>query len=157
MSFRSELCKRMVGRPPRFETPDELWHCFLDYVEMVDAYKIDLPMYMTKRNKKGKSDEASDEGKAGQVARPLTLQGFMCFAGMGQEWRQFADYTSKRSPEFSTVITRIRTTIENDQVSGALAKIYDSNLTARLNGLKDRTDHTSGDEPLEVKFKVVKP
>lgn len=157
MSFRSDLCKRMVGRPPRFATPEELWQCFLDYVEMVDAYKIDLPMFMTKRNKKGKNDEASDEGKAGQVARPLTFQGFMAFTGMGQDWNEFAKYTSTRSDDFSVVIKRIRATIENDQISGGLAKIYDSNLTARLNGLKDRTDHTSGDEPLEVKFKVVKP
>ena len=150
MSFRSELCKRMVGRPPRFETPDELWQCFSEYVALVEQHDINLPTYVVKGSKR-------EEGKGGKIARPLTFQGFMAFAGISREWADFEKYTKQRDEGFCEVITRIRTTIENDQVSGALAKIYDSNLTARLNGLKDRTDHTSGDEPLEVKFKVVKP
>ena len=147
MSFRMELVKR-TGRPPVFKTPDDLWRCFAEYVELVEKHEINLPTYVVKGSKR-------EEGKGGKIARPLTLQGFMAFTGMGQEWRQFAEYTKQRGDDFSTVITRIKTIIESNQIEGGLANIYNSNLTARLNGLKDRTDHTSGDEPLDVKFEVV--
>ena len=149
MSFRMELVKRN-GRPPVFETPDDLWRCFSEYVALVEQHDINLPTYVVKGSKR-------EEGKGGKIARPLTFQGFMAFAGISREWADFEKYTKQRDEGFCEVITRIRRIIESDQVEGGLANIYNSNLTARLNGLKDRTDHTSGDEPLEVKFKVVKP
>lgn len=147
MSFRMELVKR-TGRPPIFETPDDLWRCFTEYVALVEQHEINLPTYVVKGSKR-------EEGKGGKIARPLTFQAFMAFAGISSEWSDFEKYTKQRSEEFSEVTTRIRRIIESDQVEGGLANIYNSNLTARLNGLKERTDHTSGDESLNVKFEVV--
>ena len=101
MSFRMELVKRTAGRPPVFETPDELWQCFIEYVKLVEQHDINLPTYVVKGSKR-------EEGKGGKVARPLTFQGFMAFTGMLQDWNEFAKYTSTRSIAFSVVITRIR-------------------------------------------------
>lgn len=159
MSYRSELARRMGGRPPVFKTPNDLWRCFLEYIAMVDAHDINLPTYIVKGSKRGakeRDNSNKEEGKGGKVARPLTFQGFMAFTGMGSEWRTFASYTAKRSDEFSAVISRIRAVVQSDQIEGGLANIYNSNLTARLNGITDRQDITSGGEIIDLKFEIVR-
>ena len=148
MSFRMELVKRTAGRPPVFETPEQLWQCFTEYVKLVEQHDINLPTYVVKGSKR-------EEGKGGKVARPLTFQGFMAYTGMAQDWNEFAKYTITRSENFSVVITRIRRIIESDQIEGGLGGIYNSNLTARLNGLTDKTDVTTDGKPLDRVVEVV--
>lgn len=132
MSYRSEIIRlKKMGRPPRFATAEDIWNEFVAYVDFVDKHKIDLPTHIVKGSHR-------DEGRGGQVARPLTLTGFMVFAGVGSKWQDFARHQCERGNEFSEVITRIRNIVSNDQIEGGVAGIYNSNLTARLNGLTEK-------------------
>ena len=146
MSYRSDIIKR--GRPPRFATAEDIWTEFCAYVKFTDGYKIELPQHIVKGNKR-------EEGRGGQVSQPLTLDGFMAFCGIGQCWKDFARYQCERGEDFSTVITRVRNTVRTDQIAGGLAGVYNSNLTARLNGLTDRQDVTSGGQPVDNIVRVV--
>lgn len=152
MTYRSELLKRKRGRPPYFKTAGELWQAFVAYCDFVDQHPIELPTYVSKKSKiKG----SESEGKGGKVARPLTLDGFLAFHGVGSTWTQFSDYTDKRGEDFSLVISRIRACVRADQIEGGLAGIYNSNLTARLNGLTDRQDVTSEGRKIDRVIEIV--
>ena len=144
MSYRSDIIKRM-GRPPRFKTAAELWQTFMDYVNFTDAYTIELPTTIIKGNKR-------EEGHAGKVTQPLTLDGFMAFSGVGSTWADFSRYQCSRGEDFCEVITRVRNIVRADQLAGGMAGVYNSNLTARLNGLTDRQDVTSGGKQINIRF-----
>lgn len=149
MSYRGEIIRlKKMGRPPRFATAEDIWKEFVAYVDFVDKHKIELPTHIVKGSHR-------DEGRGGQVARPLTLTGFMVFAGVGQKWQDFARHQCERGSDFSKVITRIRNIVSNDQIEGGVAGIYNSNLTARLNGLTDKKDVTSKGERIDLKFEIV--
>lgn len=143
MSYQTEILTRRRGRPPRFATAEDIWAEFSEYVAFVERNPIELPMHVVKGNKR-------EEGKGGKVARPLTLEGFVTFAGVCQSWRDFARYQCERGAEFSAVITRVRECVRDNQISGGMAGIYNSNLTARLNGLTDRQDVTSGGKAVNI-------
>ncbi len=147
MSYRTEIVKR--GRPPRFKTAKDIWKEFLAYIEFCDRFPIDLPTHVVKGNKR-------EEGKGGQVRRPLTLDGFITYCGIGQMWKDFARHQRDRGEEFSAVIARIYACVRDDQIAGGVAGIYNSNITARLNGLVDKKDVTSAGGQLDLKFEIVK-
>lgn len=147
--YYSEMVKRVKGRPAAIKSAAHLWRLFVEFVEFVESRPVDLPEYTVKGN-------ARMEGRGGKVARPLTLQGFMTFCGLGYTWGDFKiKYKSKA--DFAEVITRVEQAVRACQIEGGLAGVYNSNLTARLNGLSDRSDLTSGGRPLDLKFEIVKP
>ena len=134
MSYTSEIIKRW-GRPPKIKSAKHLGDLFAEYVEFSHQHPIELPQTIVKGNNK-------TEGRGGKVERPLTLQGFMAFVGLGYTWSQFKErYSGKEA--FASVITRIETSVRSQQIEGGLAGVYNSNLTARLNGLTDKQDVTS--------------
>jgi hypothetical protein len=45
--------------------------------------------------------------------------------------------------EYVTIITRIKDIIRENQISGGMVGLYNSNLTARLNNLKESTENTN--------------
>lgn len=143
MSYRSDIVKR--GRPARFKTATELWNTFVDYVNFTDGYAIELPQQVVKGNNR-------TEARAGKVTQPLTLDGFMAYCGVGQKWQDFARHQCDRGEDFSEVISRIRNIVRSDQLAGGMAGIYNSNLTARLNGLTDKQDLTSNGKQINIRF-----
>jgi len=87
---------------------------------------------------------------------PYTLSGLCMYLGVAKQY--FNDFektdTFKENKDFSLVYARVRNTIETQQVEGALNRYYPDSLVARLNGFVDRTDVTSGDEPLKAQIIV---
>lgn len=69
---------------------------------------------------------------------PLDLRQFLIFAGISRsEWRRY-----KSDPAFADICDRVEMMIETHDIEGAMVGAYNSNFTARLLGMADRTEAT---------------
>ena len=57
-------------------------------------------------------------------------------------------YKRQRYKRFSTIVTRIRKEVRNDQIGGGMAGIYNPSITARLNNLVEKKEITNVEQPL---------
>lgn len=115
-----------VGRPRLFDNPDQLWDLFEQYKQHVKDNPI------TKREYVGRDGIPVDT----PLPTPLILDGFASFCW--EKWGDISHYMKGDYEEFSQVIARIRTEVRTQQVGGALAGVFNSNLTARLNGITEK-------------------
>lgn len=114
------------------KSPDEMWDLFQRYVEH------------TKMNPVIKRELSSRTGEVVEIPidRPLTIEGFFTFA-----WDRLGDihaYVYNKDGqynEFSTIVSRVKEAIRENQISGGVAGLYNANLTARLNGLQDKVQN----------------
>ena len=115
-----------AGRPRLFKDPNELLAFF-------ERYRIQV-----KSTPRIKVDYVGKDATRVEIPLevPLTLVGFKCF--VWEEFGDIANYMKGEFPEFMQVVSYIKQTVEADQVSGAMVGQYNSNLTARLNGLGDK-------------------
>lgn len=134
-----ETNKHAGGRPPKFKTPEELQEKAEGYFEWCD----DNPVRICLRKNAGASQTAgkgsgvkSDEGEA-FVERPYTRDGLALWLGVS-DWDHFKDSECYKTEEFLRVIRTLEARIRDRQVTGAMVKVYDTNLTARLNGIADK-------------------
>lgn len=135
--------KRKRGRPPKFETAQDLANAFENYKAFVDANPFEIVT------------EFKGERSVRYVPHPYTLCGFMVFIDSGREWKDFARYNKERGEDFCALITHIETEVREQQVCGGMAGQYNANLTARLNGLTDKKDVTSKGEKIDLSFEIV--
>lgn len=116
-------------------TPEQLWDLFLEYKSNVKGNPAEVQDYVGK--------DATQVYR--QRERPLIMEGFECFvADQGPEFpvalRDYFANTNKVYENFSTVCTRIKMEIRNDQVSGGMINIYNPSITARVAGLVEKTE-----------------
>ena len=129
----------MAGHPRNFETPEEILTLWAEYKDKVDS----VPYYQEVATAKGVQTI--------KCRKPYTKQGFEVFvyAKTGKHIHQYLDNDGGNYEEYLGVVTYIRKEWEDDQISGTLAGVYKApNLTARLNGLTEKTDNkteTSGE------------
>lgn len=133
--------KNPVGRPPKFKTPEELQAKAEEYFHWCDTHPVRI--YQRKaaganQSAKNGSGVKSDEGEM-FVDRPYTRDGLALWCGVS-DWAHFKESECYKSDEFLRVIRALEARIRDRQVTGAMVKVYDPNLTARLNGLADKTD-----------------
>lgn len=124
------------GRPPRYKSAKKLWAKFTEYIEWADANPV-----QTFNRLAASGDKLQQKSKSMaqmQVQRPYTLIGFITFAGIGN-WVEFKQGKAHQTEEFSIVIRAIENTIQSQQIDGAMVGVYNSNLTARLNGIVEAT------------------
>jgi hypothetical protein len=135
-----------VGRPRIFETPEQLWKVFEEYVEHNKAN----PRYKHELTKDGTLI-------AIPLMPPITMEGFNLFIfykGLGEGAHQYFENKGEAYNEFFGVVTRIREAVRNDHISGGMVGLYNSNLTARLNGLTDKKEHEhTGNGPISIVIK----
>lgn len=140
-----------LGKPPKFKTAKELWNKFLEYCAWVDANPIELPerigMSGTKQDVKHRSKNQAT------VKRPYTLFGFLSWAGISN-WTDFKRPDWRQKGEYLRVIRAIENSIKSEQVDGAMVGLYNSNLTARLNNIAEKSEVTGQDG--EALFKPIK-
>lgn len=129
-----------IGRPPKFKSAKLLWEKAAEYFAWVDSNPIPLEggTYVYRRMVKG-NDELKKAENNSTAPRPYTLSGFCAFANICRQWADFKNTYCAKSEEFREVINAIENIIRTQQVEGAMVKLYDSNLTARLNGITDKT------------------
>lgn len=129
-----------VGRPPKFKTAKLLWDAAAAYFAWADANPISLEggSYVYRKMTKG-NDEIKKSENNGSAPRPYTLAGLCTHAGIRKHWGDFRKEYAAKSQEFSDVLDAIENIIRTQQVEGAMVNLYNANLTARLNGITEKT------------------
>lgn len=133
----AELRKRFkVGRPSKYETPEDLQIAADEYFEWQDKQSID--------EVKGVGYQGEYELQSIPRYLPYTIQGMATYCNIGiATWQDY-----RKKPTFAGVIKYIEETIYNQKFQGATAGSFNANIIARDLGLKDKTDITSDDKPL---------
>lgn len=127
MSEFSELIKR-AGRPRKYQTAEELWKVFEEYIDYVESNPLEELDY------RGKDATPVKLKKR----RPYTKQAFALFAGL-TEWRVVEMY-KEQGDSFLQIITCIEHSIFNQKLEGASAGFFNSNIIARELGLADKRE-----------------
>lgn len=132
--------KRSVGKPPAFNSPDEMWERAVKYFEWCEE--------------EGKIEEEKLFSSQGQVIsgevkhmRAMTQAGLCLFLNIGRStWH---DYCNK--PAYSEVTQAINDVMDEQKFTGAASGRLNHNIIARDLGLADTQNHTSSDGSMSPK------
>lgn len=118
------------------ETPEKMWELFTKYKEWVKSNPIKVQDYV------GKDAEMVYRIKE----RPLTMVGFECFVAENTEvsYPDLSHYFSQTNETYKpyfAIVARIKSEIQENQISGGMVGIFNQTLTARLNGLVEKTEN----------------
>jgi hypothetical protein len=120
-----------MGKHKYIQTPEKMWGLF-------EAYRNDV-----KKNPRIKVEYVGRNGERVEtpIERPLSLDGFYCFGyDKGITIHHYFDNPEGAYDDYRGIITRIRKAVRSEQIDGAMVNAYNSNLTARLNGLTEKTE-----------------
>ena len=131
-----------MGRHKYIETPEKMWEHFLEYKKHVKANPIIVKDWV------GKDANSVYREKE----RPLTLEGFENYLedeGVINDLSNYFANSNNAYSEYSTICSRIKRNVREDQITGGMAGIYNPSITQRLNNLVERVDATTKDEKIE--------
>ena len=128
------------------ETPWELYELFNAYIEATKSRVRRIP----KATNKGVVYE--------EHTPPLTIDGFKTFCNReGSDINRYFYNVGGEYSAYVSIVTRIKDEIRNDQIEGALIGQYNNNIVARLNGLTEKTDVTTGGDKLnKVEIEIIR-
>jgi len=133
-----------MGRPvgtKYIETPEKLWEHFENYKNETKSNPIKKHVFV------GKDGNADYE----LIERPLTVDGFEVWCWRNEIINDLSNYfanSNNKYSEYSTICSRIRKEVRNDQIEKGLAGIYNTSITQRLNGLTDKSEVTVKEQAL---------
>lgn len=139
--MKQDTIASKVGRPPKFKTALELAQVADAYFKECDDNPIDISTRKTagaENSAKNGSKVKSLEFKE-SVPTPYTIEDFCDFANISN-WTVFKQSDTARQPEYLSIIHAIENRIRGQQIRGSLVGLYNANLTARINGIADKTD-----------------
>jgi len=125
----------MAGRPPIWNTPEELWAAFLQYRAENKSNPYRVQDYVGKDGNMVYRDKE----------RPITFRGFEGYLaenGVCHNLSQYRKGDSDHHKEFLPIITRIRLVCDKDMLEGSSAGVYSANIASRLLGLVDKQEST---------------
>jgi hypothetical protein len=125
----------------KIQSPEQLWDLFEEYKRQTKNNPI---LKHTFVGKEGRSEYS-------ELERPLTIEGFECYCadlGIIQDLSNYFANSNNRYKRFSTIVTRIRKEVRNDQIGGGMAGIYNASITARLNNLVEKKEVMNVEQPL---------
>jgi hypothetical protein len=128
------MADNKVGRPRIFESPEELEMAWVLYKESLKEKAKEWPIIQYV----GKNGERVED----YPKLPLVLEGFYVWGH--DHYGTIKEYFLNREgryDDFSTICTRIRDEIREDQITGGLLGKYNPSITQRLNGLTDKQEH----------------
>lgn len=125
------------GRDELFASASLLWEAACEYFEWCDEHPFQEQDFI------GKDATEIHRDKM----RPYTMTGLCLYIGCNEAY--FRQYDTTDKADFKKVIDEIQKTVYEQKFSGAAAGFFNANIIARDLGLKDRTDTTSGDEPIK--------
>lgn len=120
-----------MGLHKTIKTPEQMWELFEAYQKATKANPFKVQDYV---------------GKDGimvyrEKERPLTLEGFENYCAKTICCvNHYFDNPDNRYAQFSTVCSRIRKEIRQDQIEGGMAGQYNPSITQRLNGLTEKQE-----------------
>jgi len=122
------------GHGKYIETPEKMWEYFEAYRSQVKANP------RTKTVFPGKDAIPQHE----PLERPLTLEGFENWcadAGIIEDLSNYFANTKGNYSDYSTICSRIRRVIRQDQIEGGMVGQYNASITQRLNSLVDKQEN----------------
>ncbi len=120
-----------MGKHKYIETPERMWELFLAYVTD------------TKTNPRVKIEYVGKDGDRVDtpIERPLTIEGFKNWCAEDYGTIQHYLHNSEGAyDDYRTIMTRVREVIRQDQIEGGMIGQFNSNLTARINALSDKSE-----------------
>lgn len=130
-----EVAKQGVGKPPKFNSPEEMLGRAYEYFNWCKENTINAIKLFSSQGEVISGVEPK--------ARAMTLDGLWIFLNISKStW-----YNYKEKSEYLEVVNIIDSVIREQKFTGAAAGIFNPNIIARDLGLKDeiKTDHTSSD------------
>jgi len=121
-----------VSKNKYIESPVILWKHFVDYKKETKQDPILVKDWVGK--------DADEVYKPKE--RPLTMEGFENWCADNDIINDLGDYFSNKNEkysDYSTICSRIRRAIRQDQIEGGMVGIYNQSITQRLNGLVEKT------------------
>ncbi len=108
--------------------------------ELFEAYRKEV-----KSNPRHITDFYGKDGeeRIKPLERPLTLEGFENYVSDLDIISDLSNYfanSDNKYTEYSTICSRIRRTIKQDQIEGGMVGQYNPSITQRLNGLVDKKE-----------------
>ena len=145
------------GRSKIFESPEQLAQLAIDYMEECDNNpweKLEQVKQPLKQYKNEKGEQVTQPNiVAIPTERPYSIKGLCSFLGITfQTWKNYQTLDSHK--DFFEITTRIEELIQTQQFEGAAVGAFNSSIIARTLGLVDKTDMTSGGEPLKAQIIV---
>jgi hypothetical protein len=122
------------GNGKYIETPEKMWEYFEAYRAGVKANP------RTKTVFPGKDAIPQHE----PLERPLTLEGFENWcadAGIIEDLSNYFANTKGNYSDYSTICSRIKRVIRQDQIEGGMVGQYNASITQRLNSLVDKQEN----------------
>ena len=131
------------GRDKLFATPELLWEAACEYFQWCE----DHPLYETR----GFAYQGVVTKEVFPKMRAMTLSQLCFYLHCNEAYfRTFKRQLPEGEKDFNTVIHDIEKTIYDQKFQGASADLLNANIIARDLGLKERTDMTSDDEPINI-------
>jgi len=122
------------GNGKYIETPEKMWEYF-------EAYRAEVKANpRTKTVFPGKDAIPQRE----PLERPLTLEGFENWcadAGIIEDLSNYFANTKGNYSDYSTICSRIKRVIRQDQIEGGMVGQYNASITQRLNALVDKQEN----------------
>jgi hypothetical protein len=120
-----------MGKRKYIETPEKMWELFVAYRDEVKGSPRRKVEYV------GRNGERVET----PIERPLSMDGFFCFGYDNKiTLHHYFDNPEGAYDDYRGITTRIRQSVRAEQIDGAMVNAYNSNLTARLNGLTDKRE-----------------
>jgi len=121
------------GHGKYIETPEKMWEYF-------EAYRSEV-----KNNPRTKTVFPGKDAipQREPLERPLTLEGFENWcadAGIIEDLSNYFANTKGNYSEYSTICSRIKRVIRQDQIEGGMVGQYNASITQRLNALVDKQE-----------------
>jgi hypothetical protein len=135
---------RYGGKQKYIESPEKMWEYFEQYREWVKNNPFRVHDYV---------------GKDGievwrMKERPLTFGGFEVWLFENEIINDLGHYAQNQDGRYDNylpIIRKIKETVKEHQISGAMTGVFNANLTSRLNGLSDKSE-VQTDGKIEVIF-----
>lgn len=129
-----------MDRKKRIATPEALVELYEDYFNEVKSYPIKIHDFV---GKEGISVFREKE-------RPVSMDGFYCYCyKIGHKGiRAYFENQNGHYGDYAEAAKYIRMRTKEDQIQGGMVGIFNASLTARLNGLTEKTEVTTREMPL---------
>jgi hypothetical protein len=122
-----------MGKHKYIETPEKMWELFLAYKNEVKSNPRKITDFYGK----------DGEERIKPLERPLTLEGFENYVSDLDIISDLSNYfanSDNKYADYSTICSRIRKVIKQDQIEGGMVGQYNASITQRLNGLTDKQE-----------------
>lgn len=121
-----------MGKRKYIETPEILWEHFQNYKKETKSKPFLIKDWVGK--------DAFNVQR--EKERPLTIEGFECWLADNNIIEDLSNYfanSDNKYSDYSTICSRIKKAVRQDQIEGGMAGMYNPSITQRLNGLVEKT------------------